>query len=55
MLEAMQAGGEKAAAIIQREIEGLEMPMRVARQVTIMNIIAGAMVVFTAIFVFLLA
>lgn len=56
MLEAMQAGGEKAAAIIQREIEGLEMPMRIAKQVAIMNIIAGAIVVFAVILVlFLLA
>ena len=55
MLEAMQAGGEKAAVIIQQEIQALEMPMRVAKQVAIMNIIAGAMVVFTAIFIFLLA
>ena len=50
MLEAMQAGGEKAAEIIQREIQALEMPMRVAKQVAIMNIIAGAMVVFAAVF-----
>ena len=50
MLETMQAGGEKAATIIQREIQALEMPMRVAKQVAIMNIIAGAMVVFTAVF-----
>ena len=55
MLETMQAGGEKAAAIIQQEIQALEMPMRVAKQVAMMNIIAGAMVIFTAIFVFLLA
>lgn len=50
MLENMQAGGEKAAAIIQREIQTMEMPMRVAKQVAIMNIIAGAMVVCTAVF-----
>ena len=54
MLEAMQAGGEKAAEIIQREIQALEMPMRVAKQVAIMNIIAGAMVVFAATFVLFL-
>lgn len=50
MLEAMQTGGEKAAAIIQREIQALEMPLRVAKQVAILNIIAGAMVVFTVVF-----
>ena len=50
MLEAMQAGGEKTAVIIQREIRALETPMRVAKQAAIMNIIAGAMVVFTAVF-----
>ena len=50
MLEAMQAGGEKVAVIIQREIQTMEMPMRVAKQVAIMNIIAGAMVVCTAVF-----
>ena len=50
MLEAMQTGGEKAAAVIQREIQALETPMRIAKQAAIMNIIASAMVVFTAAF-----
>lgn len=54
MLETMQVGGEQTTEIIRREIQALEMPMRVARQVAIMNIVAGALVVFTATLVFLL-
>lgn len=54
MLETMQVGGEQTAEIIRREIQALEMPMRVAKQVAIMNIVAGALVVFTATLVFLL-